>query len=94
MTFAKRVDQNQKDVVKALRDAGAFVVDLSKVGKGVPDLLVTYSGHTILMEVKNGEKAPFTKDQLEFMAKWTGGPLARVNSPEMAVGIINMLKKS
>ena len=37
---AARVDQNHVEIVKALRDHGAFVVSLATVGKGVPDLLV------------------------------------------------------
>ena len=67
MTYAKRVDVNQKEIVKTLRDFGASVVDLSKVGHGVPDLLVGYAGLTILVEVKSSEKATFTDAQLEFM---------------------------
>ena len=49
MTFAKKVDKNQASVVKALRDNGADVHLLHMVGAGIPDLLVAYEGHTILM---------------------------------------------
>ena len=41
MAYAKRTDANQAEIVKTLRQAGADVYDLSKVGKGIPDLLVT-----------------------------------------------------
>ena len=48
------MDRNHVEIVKALRDYGAFVVSLASVGKGVPDLLIGYKRHTILMEVKFG----------------------------------------
>jgi hypothetical protein len=39
--YAHRVDSNQADIVQALRQAGYTVQDLSAVGGGVPDLLVS-----------------------------------------------------
>jgi len=52
---AKRRDQNEPDIVKALRAAGAYV-QLLEQGGGVPDLLVGYRGRTYLVEVKNPEE--------------------------------------
>lgn len=46
---AKR-DGNEGEIIKALRDAGATVHQLS--AKGVPDLLIGYKTHNILIEVK------------------------------------------
>jgi hypothetical protein len=69
------------------------VYDLSKVGKGIPDLLVTFNGETILMEVKRDAKAKFTAEQLKFIAKWKGGPLSRVDSPESALRVIGLIPK-
>ena len=91
MTYAKRVDVNQKEIVKTLRDYGASVVDLSKVGHGVPDLLVGYAGLTILVEVKSSEKATFTDAQLEFMKRWYGGALIRINDVESAIRLVNLI---
>ena len=93
MAYAKRTDANQAKIVKTLREAGADVYDLSKVGKGIPDLLVTFNGETILMEVKRDAKAKFTADQLKFIAKWKGGPLSRVDSPESALRVIGLIEK-
>jgi hypothetical protein len=69
------------------------VYDLSKVGKGIPDLLVTFNGETILMEVKRDAKAKFTAEQLKFIANWKGGPLSRVDSPESALRVIGLIEK-
>jgi Holliday junction resolvase len=93
MAYAKRTDANQAEIVKTLRQAGADVYDLSKVGKGIPDLLVTFNGETILMEVKANAKSRYTPDQLKFIANWKGGPLSRVDSPESALRVIGLIEK-
>ena len=49
MSYLKKVDKNQKDVVKALRDYGADVFLLHMVGGGIPDLMVCYEEQTILI---------------------------------------------
>jgi Holliday junction resolvase len=92
MPYARKVDVNQAEIVKTLREAGADVYILSMVGKGIPDLLVTYGGETILMEIKRDAKAKFTADQLKFIANWKGGPLSRVDSPEAALRAIGLLR--
>jgi hypothetical protein len=92
MSFAKKVDKNQAVVVKALRDYGADVYLLHMVGRGIPDLLVAYEGHTILIEVKDGAHKVFTPDQIKFIAAWKGGPLYRVNSSEEAIDVLKSLK--
>ena len=92
MAYAKKVDKNQGDVVKALRDNGADVYLLHMVGKGIPDLLVAYEGHTILIEVKDGADKSFTKDQLTFIAGWKGGDLFRVNNAQEAVNLLKSYK--
>jgi Holliday junction resolvase len=94
MAYARRTDANQAEIVKTLRDAGADVYDLSKVGKGIPDLLVTFNGETILMEVKTNAKSRYTPDQLKFIANWKGGPLSRVDSPESALRAIGLIRVS
>jgi hypothetical protein len=92
MSFAKKVDKNQAVVVKALRDNGADVYLLHMVGKGIPDLLVAYEGHTILIEIKDGAHKVFTPDQIKFIAGWKGGHLYRVNSSEEALDVLKSLK--
>ena len=59
----KRVDQNQKAIVKALRSVGVFVSDTHAVGHGHPDIL-TYSARFgwIPMEVKS-DGAELTPDE-------------------------------
>jgi hypothetical protein len=93
---AAKIDANQEAVVTALRTAGATVQSLASVGKGVPDLLVGYKGQTLLMEIKDGFKAPsarlLTEDQLRWHHNWKGGALAVVDSPDAALRMIGVIK--
>jgi hypothetical protein len=93
MSFAKKVDKNQAVVVKALRDNNADVYLLHMVGKGIPDLLVAYEGHTILIEIKDGAHKVFTPDQIKFIAGWKGGDLFRVNNEQEAIELLKSYKQ-
>lgn len=87
MRYAARTDQNQQEIVKALRDAGASVWVI-----GLPvDLLVGYNGQTFLVEVKTDSKKSLTKLQQAFFEKWVGGKLERIESPEQALRMIGMI---
>ena len=92
MSFAKKVDKNQKDVVKALRNYGADVFLLHMVGGGIPDLLVCYEEQTILMEVKDGEDKKLTPQQITLFANWKGGHLHRVNSVQEAIEVLKSVE--
>ena len=90
MTYAKKVDKNQADVVKALRDYGADVFLLHMVGGGIPDLMVCFNDQTILIEVKDGEDKKLTPQQITLFAGWKGGPLHRVNSVQEAIEVLKL----
>lgn len=85
---AKKVDENQKQIVKAFRDMGATVFHLHEVGKGCPDILLGYKGNTILVEIKRDAKATFTAAQIEFMAKWQGSKVIRINNVDEAIALL------
>jgi Holliday junction resolvase len=91
MRYANKIDDNQNDIVDALRKAGATVRIVSQ-GNGLPDLLVGYRGVTILMEVKDGNKVPsarkLTDAEDKFFREWTGGLLAVINSKEEALELL------
>lgn len=92
MAYAKKVDRNQGLVVKALRNMGADVFLLHMVGGGIPDLMVAYAGHTILIEVKDGADKKLTPQQADLFANWKGGHLARVNSVQEAEELLKWLE--
>ena len=68
----KRVDNNHGKIRELFRARGASVLDLSRQGKGCPDLLVGYMNcANILVEVKS-ESGKLTKDQEKFIDLWRG----------------------
>lgn len=86
MRRAARVDSNQAEIVRVLREAGAYVWVI-----GLPvDLLVGYNGHTFLVEIKTDSKKRLTALQADFFEKWTGGTLARIDSPDAALRMIGV----
>lgn len=69
--MAKRVDDNQAEIVAALRAIGCTVESLHAVGRGVPDLLVGYRGENLLLEVK-GAAGSLTPEQRAWHPHWRG----------------------
>ena len=87
-----RVDANQKEVVKQLRDRGVSVLHTHQLGKGAPDLILGYYGSNYLVELKDGAKTKsqqkLTADELDFMNKWRGN-YAVCNSLEQILQLID-----
>jgi len=85
---AARIDANQAQIVSALRAAGAYVWIIS-----LPvDLLVGYKGHTFLVEIKTDAKKRLTALQDDFFNNWSGSTLARIDSPEAALRMIEEIQ--
>ncbi len=91
MRRAARRDDNETEIVKALRKAGAYVVFIDEPC----DLLVGFQSRTILLEVKDGNKPPsarkLTPNEQKFHDEWTGGELYIVNCIDEA---LDTLKKN
>lgn len=58
--YARRVDNNQSEMVKIWRQYGISVEITSSVGKKCADVFVAWQGRTIRVEIKN----PLTKGKL------------------------------
>ena len=73
---AARIDNNQHEIVDALRAVGCNVAITSSLGSGFVDLVVfrPSTGLLRLMEVKDGSKPPsrqrLTPDEEEFARKF------------------------
>lgn len=91
MRRAARVDENQSDIVAALRAIGATVRVISQ-GDGIPDLLVGFRCQTFLLEVKDGKKPPsarkLTPAEQKFFDEWRGGTLVIVNTVDEAIAAV------
>ena len=86
MRWARKTDSNQTEIVDALEKIGCSVVDLSRVGDGVPDILVGWRGVCVLLEIKTigGKLNP---KQTEFAQLWRGS-LYTVHTPEEAIRVM------
>jgi rhamnose utilization protein RhaD (predicted bifunctional aldolase and dehydrogenase) len=89
--YAKRVDENQKQLIHTFIALGASVLNLSRVGQGCPDLLIGYKNKSILVEIKKDSKSTFTEPQIKFMQEWRGGTVSRIDSVDAAIRLIKML---
>lgn len=89
--YAKKVDKNQSEIVKAFKALGASVFDASHIGGGFPDLVIGYRHTTVLVEIKSSEKAAFTDPQLKFMENWKGSSVSRINDVDGAITLLKFL---
>lgn len=82
-----KTDHNQNEIVQALRQIGATVVLLHKVGSGVPDLLVGFRGVTYLLEVKQlkGKPNPL---QERWYREWNGRAPVIVKTVDDAINAV------
>jgi Holliday junction resolvase len=92
--YKKRRDNNENEIVRALRAAGRSVI----ADNGTIDLIVGNKGKTFLLEVKNPERtlskktglvreSELTDAQRELLQTWEGGPLNIVTSAEEALSV-------
>lgn len=83
-----KVDRNQKQIVEALRAAGASVHLMNDAGNGAPDLLCGFRGTDFKIEIKHPDrvyaKEP-EKRQAEWQAKWQGQPTITVRNIDQAL---------
>ncbi len=98
---ARKIDDNQTEIVKALRSRGHLVQSLAAVGGGVPDLLVgayrptkiaislETPGIFVLLEVKDGRKAPSARKlnalEIAWHKAYAGWPVFVVECAEDAI---------
>lgn len=77
--MSKRVDHNHSEIVKGLRDVGAFVQSIAAVGRGCPDLLVSFRNQWYVAEVKDGAKYPSQRSLTEAEKCWHSQATAPVH---------------
>lgn len=86
---ASKVDANQPQYVKTLRDCGLSVSVTSGVGHGFPDIIVGgYNRHlgmidTLPVEIKMpGKEDDLTPDEIEWWHNWKGNGIAGSSDPD------------
>jgi hypothetical protein len=87
----KRTDNNQRLIMNAFKKLGYSVFDVSVLGRGFPDLIVSKNRKNFLIEIKN-EKGKFTEVQLKFYKYWQGDIFCIKNYNDLEMFIRNKLK--
>ena len=85
--YAKRRDDNEAEIVLALRKAGVRVFYLDQP----VDLLIAHQGEFKFLEVKSDSKEHFTEAQAAFFEDTQGYPRYRVETPEDALRALGLL---
>lgn len=90
---AKRVDENQKEIVRQLRQLGVTVRHLHMVGDGLPDIIVGHRKQNFLIEIKDHKKKKsakkLTDDEQEFFDTWKG-QVAKCETLEEILKVIGL----
>lgn len=82
--WAKNTDDNQAEMVAALRKAGRSVWVIN----GTLDLGVGYGRQTYLLECKRyGQPIELTESQKRLISGWKGGPIYTVRSIDEALDL-------
>lgn len=93
MRRVARTDDNQTEIVEALRSIGASVTPTHQLGGGFPDIVVGYKGVNYLFEIKDGSKPPsarkLTADERKWFESWCGSAHV-VESVTEALSIIGI----
>ena len=76
MRLKAKIDANQPEIVKALRQIGCSVQHLHQLGQGCPDILIGVAGFNVLAEIKDSAKPPsarnLTEDEQDWHDAWRG----------------------
>ena len=87
----KRVDQNHKEIVTALRrHPGVTLFSTAALGKGIPDICIGYRSFNILCEIK-GPKGRLNPVQTEWHLRWTGAPVVILRTVDDVAVLITTL---
>ena len=92
MKYAKAVDANQAEIVKLLRLSGFAVFDCHTLGKGFPDLCVSFNNVTYLIEIKADRQGRLTPPEQKFRISWKA-PIFYCYSEPQLLDWIEKIKK-
>jgi len=88
MRYAAKRDDNEREIIDALRAAGAQVWQLNE--QDIPDLLVDFRRQWFLLEVK-GSKGNVTSGQEHFIMQ-ANAPVAVVRTQDEALQAIGAME--
>ena len=71
MSRVRKVDKNQPEIVRGLRELGYSVRHTHIIGEGFPDIVIGRNGMNLLVEIKQAGEW-LTPDEREFFDTWRG----------------------
>jgi hypothetical protein len=86
----RKVDRNQKGMVRGLRALGYSVRHTHIIGKGFPDIAIGKHGRTVLVEIKM-EGESLTPDECTFFDEWNGAAIIGVTVEQVHAEFMAML---
>ena len=90
MSRIRKVDLNQREIVRGLRALGYSVRHTHTIGKGFPDVAIGKHGRTVLVEIKRpGEE--LTPDERIFFEEWRGAAIIGVSVEQVNTEFMRML---
>ena len=91
---AARVDVNQAQIVRGLRQCGVTVQHLHTVGQGCPDIMCGWHNRNYVFEIKDPDKPPsrrrLTEDEEKWHEEW-GGQVDIILTTEDALKVMGIL---
>lgn len=95
--YAAKTDATQSECVEALKKAGGTWQSLHRIGEGCPDGIAGFGGANVLVEIKsteaekNRKRGKTVDKQKAWAAKWRGGPVHIVVTPEDMLRAVGLL---
>lgn len=90
--YGIKKDANHQLIIDALKKLGAGVIDISRMGNGMPDLIVWCRNAVHLVEVKNPKTSYGRRNgnalQRAWAADWRGGPIFIVRNVDDVITLI------
>jgi len=89
MSYHRKTDKNQQEIIDVLRRIGYTVISLHAVGNGCPDILAGKKGINYLFEVKS-EGGQLNENEIDHFKTWRGQSHV-IYSAEQAIEIVERL---
>ena len=93
--YGAKKDANHKEVVSAIEKMGAFVLDMSTIGGGCPDVAIWCGFSWELVEIKNKKtgygRRGFNKIQKAWIAQ-SGARVHTVYTADEAITLVNNIR--
>jgi len=90
--YGAKKDANHFEIMNYLKKLGAYVLDMSTLGQGVPDLMVLINGKNYLVDIKNPKtgygRRGLNERQKRWAEEWQGGKVYLISTVDEVILLI------